>query len=106
MMIRFDFQGARLQNILLQLRLDRIPAARQQCMMRGHVAMLILHIDQRIAIQSYLLRLLDQAMAIGSTEQKLATMKILFEGLERLLSHDDYFECGEYLLIGMACFDT
>lgn len=69
-------------------------------MMKGHVAMLILHVDQRIAIHSYLQRLLDQITAIPVVENKLTVMKILFEGLERLLIRDEYFECGQYLLIG------
>lgn len=69
-------------------------------MAKGHVAMLILYSDQRIGIHSYLLRFLDQISAINSNENKLAVMKILFDGLDRILIRDDYFECGEHLLIG------
>lgn len=69
-------------------------------MAKGHVALLIMHVDQRISIHSYLIRFLDQISAIGVAENKLAVMKVLFEGLDRLLMHDDYFECGEHLLVG------
>lgn len=70
-------------------------------MAKGHVALLILYSDQRIAMHSYLLRFLDQISAINVNENKLSVMKIVFDGLDRIiLVRDDYFECGEHLLIG------
>lgn len=85
---------------MLQLRLDRLSPTRQICAAKGHVAMLILHSDQRVSIKSYVIRFIDQISAIGANDNKLSVMKVLFDALDRLFIQDDYFECGEHLLIG------
>lgn len=93
-------QGPRLQNILLRMRMEHLNPPRQICLAKGHVAMLILLVEQRINIQGYLLRFLEQINAFNTNDSKLPVMKVLFDGMERLFSRENYFEYGEYLLLG------
>lgn len=89
---------------MLQIRMDRLSPSRQICIAKGHVAMLILHSDQRVSIHGYIVRFLDQVSVIGANDNKLSVMKVLFDALNRFFIRDDYFECGEYLLAGIRTF--
>lgn len=105
--IDFNFKkGQRLSSILLQLRLEKIPPPRQCVLIKGHMALLIIHSDQEVNTQNYLNRLLEQVNKLNSNESKLPVLRIMVDALERILKKPDIFAFDEYLLFGMAfiCF--
>lgn len=89
-----------MQNILLQMRLEKLQPARQTCLTKGHIALFILNSAENLDIHGYILRFLEQIQAINADENKLPTLKIIIDGAEKLFQKDNIFECGEYLLLG------
>lgn len=96
----FFYQGQRLHNILLQIRLEKLLPSRQTCLTKGHIAMLILHSNANIDIHGYIFRFLEQIHALTADENKLPTLKIIIDGAEKLFQKENIFELGEYLLLG------
>lgn len=82
------------------MRLEKLQPARQTCLTKGHVALLILHSNENLDIHGYVLRFMEQVHAINSDENKLPILKILIDGAETLFQKNNPFECGEYLLLG------
>lgn len=63
------------------------------------MALLILHTEQQIGIQSYVIRLLEQVTRLSSDENKLAILKIMAQACEQLFMKQDIFDLGEFILI-------
>lgn len=74
---------------------------RQCCLIKGHMAMLILYSEQEINVQNYVNRLLEQLNKLNSDESKLPVLRIMIEALERIFAKSDIFSNDEYLLFGI-----
>ena len=92
--------GQRLQNILLQARLEKLTHPRQTCLTKGHMAMLVLFTEQEQPVHGYIGRFLEQLNAIAADENKLSIMRIIVDGVEQLFARTDAAQFGEHLLLG------
>lgn len=93
-------QGQRLHSILLQLKLEKLLTARQCCLIKGHMALLILYSKQEVNTQNYVTRLLEQVNKLNTDEHKLPVLRIMIEAVERIFDKPDFFALDEYLLFG------
>lgn len=93
-------QGIQLQNILLQLRLEKLTSPRQLCVVKGHMALMMMQTEHRIAIQGYVIRFLEQLNKLTMDDHKLPILRIIAEAFEPLFAKDDIFELGEFIFIG------
>lgn len=85
---------------LLQLRLEKLSAPRQSCVMKGHMALLILFANQEENVKNYAGRLLEQVTKLISDENKLPILRIMIDALERIYDKSDIFALDEYILLG------
>lgn len=93
-------QGSQVQNILLMLRFDKLTSSRQTCLMKGHLSMIILGLEQEYEIKTYINRVLDQVNKITAIETKLPLLRLLASTLEHICDKPDLLECGGLTLIG------
>lgn len=93
-------KGQQLQSILLKLRLEKLLSARQSCLIKGHMALLILYSEQEVNIQNYANRVLEQVNKLNSDESKLPVLRIMIDAVERIFDKPDFFALDEYLLFG------
>lgn len=100
----FFQQGQRLHSIALQLRLEKLSAPRQCCLMKGHMALLKIYSDQEMNMQNYVIRLLEQVNKLNSDENKLPVLRIMIDGLESIYSRSNIFALDEYMLFGEILF--
>lgn len=91
-----------MQNILLQMRLEKLAIPRQLCIVKGHMALLILQAEKHISIHGYVIRLLEQLNKLPMDENKLPILRIIADALDPLFAKPDIFELGEYIFIGMC----
>lgn len=82
------------------MRLEKLAMPRQLCVVKGHMALLILQAEKRISIHDYVIRLLDQLNKLSMDENKLPILRIIADALEPLFAKQDIFELGEYIFIG------
>lgn len=96
-------KGQQLQNFLLQLRLEKLPAPRQSCVIKGHMSFLILNLEQELNIQMYSNRILEQVNKLNLDEHKLPILRIMIDALEKICdTNSNIFEFGSFVLIGNA----
>lgn len=95
-----SFQYNQLQNILLMLRLEKLPAQRQACVVKGHMALIMLITESRLDASAYIVRMLEQINRLPVDENKTKALRVIADACESLLSRPDIFECGEFALIG------
>lgn len=91
-----------MHSILLQMRLEKLLAPRQNCLIKGHMALLILYSQQKVNTQNYVGRLLEQINKLNSDEKKLPILRIMVDGLERIFEIPDIFAHDEYRILGEA----
>lgn len=101
-----SFQHNQLQNIILMLRLEKLPAQRQACVVKGHMALIMLTTESRLDASAYIVRLLEQINRLPADENKTKALRVIADACESLLSRPDIFECGEFALIGMLKAQT
>lgn len=87
------------------MRLEKLLIARQLCVVKGHMALLILQAEGQISIHGYIIRLLEQLNKLPMDENKLPILRIIVDALESLFAKPDIFELGEYIFIGMCCIN-
>lgn len=97
-------QGQRLNSILLQLKLEKLLPSRQCCLIKGHMALLIVYTEQEVNTQNYMNRLLEQVNKLIPDESKLPVLRIMIEALGLIFAKSDIFALDEYLLFGMITF--
>lgn len=100
----FVHQGPQLQNILLCLRLERLPAPRQSCLMKGHMSMVLLGMHQEYVTSNYVARILDQVSKVGSAEAKLPMLRLMAGTLEYICDKRQFLEYGGLTLMGITFF--
>lgn len=96
----FIFKGQRLHTIMLQMRLEKLLPPRQSCLMKGHMALLIVYSRQEVNTKNYVSRLLEQVNKLNSDESKLPVVRIIVDALERIYDKPNIFANDEYLLFG------
>lgn len=79
---------------------------RQLCVVKGHMALLLLQAGKQIGIQGYVIRLLEQLNKLTMDENKLPVLRIIADGLDPMFAKQDIFELGEYIFIGMCDCET
>lgn len=84
------------------MRLEKLAMPRQLCVVKGHMAMLLLQVEKHIGIQAYVIRLLEQLNKLTKDENKLPIMRIIADALDPLFVKKDIFELGQYIFIGMC----
>lgn len=92
----------KVSETLLSVSLEKIKHHQQ--LMKGHVALLILHVDNHINITQYVTKLLTQVnhLADKSSSSVTSVLKIMAEALPVILMknlEDDTIENGEHLLL-------
>lgn len=91
----------RLHTVLLKLKLEKLLAPRQCCLIKGHMALLILYTEQGLNTQNYINRMLEQVNKLNSDESKLPVLRVMVDACERIFNKSDIFINEEYLLFGM-----
>lgn len=91
----------RLHTLLLKLKLEKLLAPRQSCLIKGHMALLILYTEQDLSAQNCINRLLEQVNKLNPDESKLPVLRIMADALESVLNKSDIFLNEEYLFFGM-----
>lgn len=91
----------RLHTVLLKLKLEKLLAPRQCCLIKGHMALLILYTEQGLNAQNCINRLLEQVNKLNSDESKLPVLRIMVDAFESLFNKSDIFLNEEYLFFGM-----
>lgn len=84
------------------MRLEKLALPRQLCVVKGHMAMVLLQAEKQIGIQAYVIGLLKQLNKLTMDENKLPIMRIIADALDPLFVKQDIFELGEYIFIGMC----
>lgn len=91
----------RLHSVLLKLKLEKLLTPRQCCLIKGHMALLILCTEHGIHARNYIGRVLEQVNKLNSDESKLPVLRVMIEAFERIFDKSDVFANEEYLLFGM-----
>lgn len=91
----------RLHTVMLKLKLEKLLLPRQCCLIKGHIALLILHIQRELNTQNCINRLLEQVNKLNTDESKLPVLRIMVDAFEIILDKADVYANGEYLLFGM-----
>jgi hypothetical protein len=76
--------------------------SRQIAISKGHVALLILFLENNVNASNYLTKFLNQLnLLTEKTDEGKASLKIVAEGIQEVfLGSDSHFENGEELFIG------
>lgn len=90
----------RLHTVLLKLKLEKLLAPRQCCLIKGHMALLILCTKHGLNVQNYMNRLLEQVNKLNSDESKLPVLRIMVDAFDSILDKTDIFVNEEYLFFG------
>lgn len=93
-----------MQSTLLQIRFERLTTPRQICLMKGHVALVLLQEKRDINVQSYLSKILDQVNKLNTDENKLPVLRIMVEILEKMCTKENMFAVGTYTIVGKIIF--
>lgn len=88
------------------MRLEKLTMPRQLCVIKGHMALLILHAGKQISIHGYVIRLLEQLNKLTMDENKLPILRIIADALDPLFVKGNIFELGEYIFIGKSNVST
>ncbi|XP_055379869.1 protein MMS22-like [Condylostylus longicornis] len=86
----------KIKDKLLLIQLDKISLNRQICIMKGHVALMILYVENFMDLSDYIKKILEQ---LNSIKNDINICKILSEGLCEILKKSENFDNGEYLLV-------
>lgn len=82
------------------MRLEKLPAPRQNCLMKGHMSMVLLALKQESSTTNYTNRIIEQLTKISSIEQKLPLLRHMAGTLEYICENVDYLDYGGLSLIG------
>uniref|UniRef100_A0A1B0BDJ3 Protein MMS22-like n=1 Tax=Glossina palpalis gambiensis TaxID=67801 RepID=A0A1B0BDJ3_9MUSC len=93
----FNDLAPKLRDKLLALQFDKITANKQIAVAKGHMALWILHAENRSDMTDYIKKVLQQLNSIGND---LAVSKIIADTLLDIYQLTDDFQLGEHLLIG------
>lgn len=95
-----DFQGPRIQNILLQIPLLKVTQPRQIALTRGYISLLILFIQKHMDVHIFITKILENIASLRLDAGYVATLKILADGFNVIYTQCENFILGEHLLLG------
>lgn len=90
----------RLHTVLLKLKMEKLLAPRQCCLIKGHMALLILYTEQGLNVQNCINRLLEQVNKLNADESKLPVLRTMVDTFDSILNKSDIFINGNYLFFG------
>ncbi|KAH8419945.1 hypothetical protein KR009_004308 [Drosophila setifemur] len=87
----------KLREMLLSLALQKLPPVRRTLVAKGHMALLLLHAQQRVSFEDYLDKLLTQLTTVRN-DMKVAS--VYADSLPDIFELAEDFNRGEQLLLG------
>ncbi|XP_017034846.1 protein MMS22-like [Drosophila kikkawai] len=89
--------AVKLREMLLCLALDKLPPVRRVLVAKGHMALLLLHAQHRLAMEDYVGKLLGQ---LGAIRNDVEVGAVYAGSLQAIFDLADDFGRGEDLLLG------
>ncbi|KAJ6642992.1 Protein MMS22-like [Pseudolycoriella hygida] len=93
--------GARIQNILLQIPLCKLPHPRQIALTRGYMSLLILFIQKEMDVHIFISKILENIGSIRQDVGYVPVLRILGDGFNVIYSQSPNFMLGEHLLLDL-----
>lgn len=97
-----DFQGPRIQNILLQIPLLKVTQPRQIALAKGYISLLVLFIQKNMDVHIFISKILENITSLRLDAGYVSTLRILADGFNVIYSQCENFILGEHLLLGLS----